>query len=463
MLQCRRKPCCPKRLRRGAFCQGPKRWHNGAANPVNPSHHADTWQNGPRCQPLPVPAAKAAANLCHSMDHSHDALVIGGGPAGAATALRLARAGWSVVLVERKAFPRRKVCGEYLSATNLPLLDRLGVGQVFRQTAGPPVRRVGLFAGTTVLAADLPRPGGPASGWGRALSREQLDTLLLAEVARAGVDVRQPWSVVRLQEDGAAYQCRAESAVTKSGVDLRARVVVAAHGSWDAGALPTQPVRRPPRPGDLFGFKAHFAGSDLPADLMPLLVFPGGYGGMVRCDGGRVSLSCCVRRDRLAALREGTDVEAGRAVLAHIEESCLGVRQALAGAARLGPWLATGPIRPGIRVRANRGIFLVGNSAGEAHPVVAEGISMALQAAWLLAGRLIAWRRAGEAVSLHVVGEDYAAAWRRSFAPRLVAASVLAHWAMRPAAVAGLRPLLWCFPRLLTWGARLSGKATRVV
>jgi flavin-dependent dehydrogenase len=57
---------------------------------------------------------------------NYDALVIGGGPAGATTALLLARAGWSVALVERKAFPRRKVCGEFISATSEPLLRDLG-------------------------------------------------------------------------------------------------------------------------------------------------------------------------------------------------------------------------------------------------------------------------------------------------------------------------------------------------
>ena len=51
----------------------------------------------------------------------------------------------------RPNFPRRKVCGEFVSATNLPLLSALGVGDAFLTHAGPEVRRVGLFAGDTVL------------------------------------------------------------------------------------------------------------------------------------------------------------------------------------------------------------------------------------------------------------------------------------------------------------------------
>jgi flavin-dependent dehydrogenase len=240
-------------------------------------------------------------------------------------------------------------------------------------------------------------------------------------------------------------------------------VVVSAHGSWEVGRLPTQGPRLPPQPGDLFGFKAHFRDSDLPPGLMPLLVFPGGYGGMVHCDAGRVSLSCCVRRDQLARLRQPGKT-AGEVVLEHIASSCLGVRRALAGARREGEWLSAGPIRPGVRLPSRLGLFAVGNAAGEAHPVVAEGISMALQAAWLLAERLTAWRRAGAArPQLRALGAGYAAAWRRAFGPRLRASSVLAHWAMRPAAVASLLPLLRSFPTLLTWGARLSGKATTVV
>src|SRR5439155_1141636 len=131
-----------------------------------------------------------------------EALVIGGGPAGATAAWVLARAGWAVVLCERKAFPRRKVCGEYLSATNLPLLDRLGIGPEFRERAGPRVTRVGVFGGERVLHADLPAVAGD---WGRALSREHLDTMLLDQARQAGAEIWQPWQVTSLRHEGAQW------------------------------------------------------------------------------------------------------------------------------------------------------------------------------------------------------------------------------------------------------------------
>jgi 2-polyprenyl-6-methoxyphenol hydroxylase-like FAD-dependent oxidoreductase len=271
--------------------------------------------------------------------------------------------------------------------------------------------------------------------------------------------VIQPGTVSQLQCAGEDYQVQIDTARPRQ---VRGAVVIAAHGYWEPGKLPTQPAPTPPRPRDLLAFKAHFGNSALPPGLMPLLAFPSGYGGMVHCDGRRVSLSCCIRRDRLAVLRAGQPEEAaGEAVFAHILDSCHGVRDALAGARREGPWLAAGPLRPGIRVRANGGLFAVGNAAGEAHPVVAEGISMAMQSAWLLAERLIAHGRGRG--GWHRVGKDYARAWRRAFGTRVRAAAVYAHWAMRPAAVASSVPLLRAFPVLLGWGARLSGKRTRVV
>ena len=232
--------------------------------------------------------------------------------------------------------------------------------------------------------------------------------------------------------------------------------------------MPTQPRHLPrgqeARPGDLLGFKAHFLGSRLPTGLMPLLAFPGGYGGMVHCDSGRVSLSCCLRRDRLAHLPrlagEGTARSAGEAVLNHIMASSPVVRTVLDGANQEGEWLAVGPIRPGIHLQAPPGIFRVGNAAGEVHPAIAEGISMAMQGAWLLFGYLQEWRQRGASpADLGRVGTTYAEAWRRTFSARLQASSFIAHLAMRPATLSLMLPLLYLFPRLMTWAAQCTGKA----
>ncbi|MEX2118638.1 MAG: NAD(P)/FAD-dependent oxidoreductase [Pirellulales bacterium] len=403
------------------------------------------------------------------MNDRYDALVIGGGPAGSTAAGLLARAGWSVLLVEREAFPRRKVCGEYLSSTNWPFFQRLGLGRAFARMAGPEVRRVALFCGKDRVAAELPGLRECEQPWGRALSRQCLDAWLLAEAVRVGVEVRQLEQVEEVAQGPHGFTCRlAPSQAHRRGkqaaYQARAAVVIGANGSWTPSPLGIPRPRSGPRAGDLFGFKAHFLEAHLPSGLMPLISFPGGYGGMVECEGGRVSLSCCVRRDRLARLPRGAGQSAGEALLVYLLDSCSALRAVLEPAVVDGPWLSAGPIRPGIRACYEHGIFRVGNAAGEAHPVVAEGISMALQSAWLLAERLIAAGRPARSFCDHdAVGRDYQAAWRRAFAPRIRAAAAVAHWAMHPAAVRCALPLVRRFPQLLTWGACQSGKATRIV
>jgi menaquinone-9 beta-reductase len=387
----------------------------------------------------------------------YDAIVIGGGPAGSTAALLLARAEWSIAIVERSSFPRRKVCGEFISATSMPLLHELGVLDDFLHQAGPEVRRVGLFAKDATLSAPMPQPANLIAERGRALGREHLDGILLRAAQGAGVEVWQPWKAGALHRAGDNTVCTIE-AEGKSN-ELTAPLIIAAHGSWENGSLPTQ-AAAPHRPADLLGFKAHFINSDLPADLMPLLAFPGGYGGMVHTDGGRVSLSCCIRRDTLQQCRSAlSNRRAADAALHHIQSSCAGVRHALQQATLDQAWLSAGPIQPGIRDRYADGIFRVGNCAGEAHPIVAEGISMAMQSAALLCRLLIAGKAAGHQQA--ETGSRYAAEWDHLFAPRIRASSLFAALAMSPAAAGLGLPLMKSFPRLLTFGAHLSGKTNQ--
>lgn len=394
------------------------------------------------------------------MSDHYDAIIVGGGPSGATSAVLLARAGWKVAVVEKTPFPRRKVCGEFISETTWPLLRQLGVAEALLDIAGPVVKRVGIFVDATVVTADLSGTATHADDGGRALGREHLDTRLLQRAAAVGAEILQPWTLAAFADGGDHYDCRL---VEKRGGrirDCRSRLIIAAHGSWESGALPTQSLRAPACASDLFGFKAHFLGCALPGDLMPLIAFPGGYGGMVHSDGGRVSLSCCVRRDTLEWCRKRwPHGKAGAAIQAHIEASCAGVAQALAPATLAGDWLSAGPLRTGIRSFGRDGIFAVGNAAAEAHPVVAEGISMAIQSAVLLCEQLVGRQdKALSAEILDSIRHEYEAAWRRNFSPRLRMAALVAHLFMRPVSARAATSALQHIPQLLTFGARLSGK-----
>ena len=372
-----------------------------------------------------------------------DAAVIGSGPAGATAARLLAQAGWAVALIERAAFPRRKVCGEFISAATVPILEACGVAADFLARSGPPVHTVAAYAGATMVEAPLPDA---LLGGGRALGREQLDALLRDAAVGVGATLFQPAEVVaiaRHADQHALMLRRADSAD-----EIYARVVIAACGSWNTRGPFAGTAKA--RASDLFAFKAHFRGGALADGVMPLLAFPGGYGGMVHCDAGRLSLSCCIRRDALARARETHGGKAGEAVLRHIQATTAGVRHALHGAAVTDSILATGPIHPGIRARYRDGIFFAGNVAGEAHPIIAEGISMAIQSSWLLVQHLLA--------DGSDAGPDYAHAWRRQFAARVHAASVFAWLAMNDHGRIAAGQLIRAIPALLTWGAALSGK-----
>ena len=404
-----------------------------------------------------------------------DAIVIGGGPAGASTAILLAEAGWSVALIEKQRFPRRKVCGECIAASNLQLFDALGVGSEFDAMAGPALRRVAVMQGRHALIADLPACTQGRHRWGRALGRFQLDTLLLERARRAGATIFQPWSVRACDGSAGAWRCTIAAVESGEVLTLQAPIAIAAHGSWERFAAKRELTRgraqararddgAPRRPSDLFAFKADFIGGALEDGLLPVLSFAGGYGGMVRADRGVTTVAGCIRRDTLEAARNvRTGRTAGEAFEAHVRKQCRGVDAALAQAERDDAWLAAGPIRPGIRIgRAADEPFFVGNAAGEAHPIVGEGISMAMQSAWLLCERLIARSDAllhGDPSAVRLaVQRGYTGDWHHAFAPRIRLAACFAHLAMRPALSRGLLPLLKLRPALLADAARASGK-----
>jgi flavin-dependent dehydrogenase len=397
------------------------------------------------------------------MQTNFDAIIIGAGPAGASAAILLASAGWSVVLVEKQNFPRRKVCGECIAASNLPLLDALGIGSEFKAQAGPELRQVAMMRGARTVYAELPAADHPKHAWGRALGRETLDTLLLARARDVGVVVLQPCSVQNIGGAIGKHECTVRMAGSQRQMILKAPVAILAHGSWEPLPAARAEARKLRKNNDLLAFKANFRGALLPAGLLGVLAFKGGYGGIVLGDDGLVTLACCIRVDRLEALRHtAPGLSAGDIVEAMLKRECAGVAEALGTATRCGAWLASGPLAPGVRLQPNDTVFRIGNAAGEAHPIIGEGMSMALQSAWLLCAHLIRARPepgfADDAAWQRQVHTKYASEWRRHFAPRLGLAAAFSHVAMRPAISRALFTVLKYWPSLLTRGAAWGGK-----
>jgi flavin-dependent dehydrogenase len=278
-----------------------------------------------------------------------DVLIEGGGPAGATAALLLARAGHSVVVHEKMRFPRRKVCGEFIAASGIEFLRTLGLDAELDAAAGPEVRTIALWAGDCTFQARMPAWHASAP-YPRALARETLDTLLLEEARRHGAHV-----------------------IHAPDPAIEAKVRIDARGSWHKG----------PGASGLLGFQAHLRGVEMPAATIALIPFPGGYAGLVESGGGRATLACCVTRSSLEALRR-PGAAAGDSLLQHLVTRSDALARALRAAQPEGAWLGAGPLRPGIRSLYRDGAFAVGNAAGETHPIVGEGIAMAMRSAALL-------------------------------------------------------------------------------
>jgi flavin-dependent dehydrogenase len=160
---------------------------------------------------------------------TRDVVVVGGGPAGAATAIHLARAGLDVCVLDRARFPRDKPCGEFLSPAATPLLEDLGVRETIDAAGAKRLDQIRIFGGDQRLDLAFPNDRG-APPWGYALSRRKLDAILLDGARSAGAEVREGIGVDDLVLD----RGRVVGVTTRDGDgergSIRARLVVGAGG-----------------------------------------------------------------------------------------------------------------------------------------------------------------------------------------------------------------------------------------
>jgi flavin-dependent dehydrogenase len=298
-----------------------------------------------------------------------DAIVIGAGPAGALSACLLARARLSVLLVERKPFPRPKVCGGCLNAHALAALARAGLENRVRALGAAPIHALRLHHRARVATIDL-APG-------LAVSRQALDAELVTAAIEAGsaflpetaalvvpegdLPWREGWRRVSLQHrrelgifatarsvlvaDGLAHSSLRECASFHGRVSASARIGVG--GVADPGAMPLGP------------------GS------ITMVVGRHGYVGAVEVEDGRVNVAAAVDPGFLKAFAATSQA--------------IGAILAEAGV-KAGPgldtidWMGTIPLTRHLPHPATRGVFVLGDAAGYVEPFTGEGM------AWAFAG-----------------------------------------------------------------------------
>jgi geranylgeranyl reductase family protein len=161
--------------------------------------------------------------------HRHEVLVVGGGPAGAATAYWLARAGRDVVVIERKQFPREKTCGDGLTPRAVHQLEEMGLGEALTKFH----RYDGLRAIAHGISLELQWPEHPVyPSYGYVVRRRDLDQMVAAQAVAAGATLREGTEATTPIVEGGLVQ----GAVVKSRSDgtsseIRARYIVVADGA----------------------------------------------------------------------------------------------------------------------------------------------------------------------------------------------------------------------------------------
>ncbi|MFI5262051.1 MAG: NAD(P)/FAD-dependent oxidoreductase [Candidatus Limnocylindrales bacterium] len=348
-----------------------------------------------------------------------DVVIVGGGPAGAAVASHLARAGREVVLLERAPAYRWHAGGVFTSPAAVSALRRLGLtDDLLHVIARPvPAMRVETRSGVTfrMTYGDDGSLSAPAVG----LDRAVLDPILLDLASRAGAAVRMGVTVTRVERPargGMPFQLDLRS--PSGGVwHEAARVVVGADGIRSQVAR-SLGVGRPARLGARIGLTFHLAdpGSDGPRDAR-MRVLRDGYIGIAPVPRGRVNVGIVLGRSwRPMLFAEGAQRLAARIVRAvprtdddpatwRTGDRC----DAVVGAAPIGHRVT----RP-----AGSRWFLVGDAAGFLDPFTGEGLHRALVSAELAADAiegLLAGRRGAPAAYLRAMHARFRAKDRVSW------------------------------------------------
>ena len=311
--------------------------------------------------------------------------IVGGGPAGAALAARLAREGRDVAVLERAPEWRWRAGGVFSSPAAVAALRRTGLDETtLRAVARPiPAMRVETPQGTVFrLTYGTDEGGEPAVGFDRSL----LDPALLALARDAAAHIGLGATVVDVSLDNGELAIRGSDGALAR---MRANVIVGADGLRSVVARAAG-VARPARLAQRIGLTYHVEdpGPTTSRDAR-MHVFRDGYVGIAPVPGGRVNIGIALGTSwRAAVARDGAEAVA-RSIVEAIPPT-LDDPAVWRFGRRCDPVAGAWPLGHRVTGRAGKGWLLIGDAAGFLDPFTGEGLHRALVSAELAAGAILA-------------------------------------------------------------------------
>ncbi len=385
------------------------------------------------------------------VERRFDVAVVGAGPAGSSTALRLARAGFSVALLDAQRFPRFKPCGEFMSPEVLPMLTELGVRDELASAGAREVRGMLLHGhGRTVQGRFIDVGGAQAPfdhGW--AVRRELFDATLVRAAQRAGVELLAGHRVTSVTRDASGVVTGVEcSSPSREPLVLRARFVVGADGTRSRVATELGVRRETPWLRKV-ALVTRYSGVPW-GDRAEVHLLERGFFAVAPIEGGDVSLNLVLdaREYERTGLPRDELLEEWLHRTPKLGERILRGR-------RIDPVRGTGAMAMSTTRQVFDGAALVGDASGYVDPITGEGIFFALKGAQMLAASLARALHEGrtDARSLR----PYLAGRRREIAPRVAFSLLLQRGLRHPALVGAAFRLLSARPRLVDTLVSVTG------